>query len=420
MDDEVVNPRLYRAFCLRGEGRRNIVDRVAAGKTPPFGLHLCEAQMRAPLSRYIHELIARFIGADFLVTPRIVRMHVGDLVNVAKIPSLPHNVKVESFEELADAPLSGEVRSSRVPSYPFIDVLEMLDVTRIPKRISNTFGPTITFEIKPKQGFYQKHPGIGLQYCNNCILQLEKWNSAAFEKMYDFCPLELYSGDLPRMFAALGSLIADPHRNLRIFLDGNPIHDEEAVLSRPELESLLFPNSTVQIDSLIKALCCVLAGVHDDSDAFYLRHESILATLLRAQRIDPIGLVRAREIYEQLHPNVQAELLNKNNLLLRAKSGFLTADDPRSLLERYFLAATLKDCSLMVSFRLATTPAGDPAHSHLVKVRPTPNAEPVCFNFSIRVVDLDPPRNLLNAYDRFMAGVNVIRQHPNLHKPCRI
>lgn len=96
-----------------------------------------------------------------------------------QIPSLPHNVKVESFEELADVvhypsnlSLFPEKCGRLVPSYPFIDVLEMLDVTRIPKRISFTSGPTITFEIKPKQGFYQKHPGIGLQYCNNCILQV--------------------------------------------------------------------------------------------------------------------------------------------------------------------------------------------------------------------------------------------------------
>lgn len=48
----------------------------------------------------------------------------------------------------------------------------MLDATRIPRQLSFVYGSTITLEIKPKQGFYQKHPGIDVPYCNNCILQV--------------------------------------------------------------------------------------------------------------------------------------------------------------------------------------------------------------------------------------------------------
>lgn len=44
--------------------------------------------------------------------------------------------------------------------------------------------------------------------------------------MYDFCPLELYSGSRSKMHKALDSLIHDPHRNLRIFVDGEVIHDD--------------------------------------------------------------------------------------------------------------------------------------------------------------------------------------------------
>jgi len=37
-------------------------------------------------------------------------------------------------------------------------------------------------------------------------VQIEKWQSAAFEQMYGFCPLDLYSGDWARMMVALGEL----------------------------------------------------------------------------------------------------------------------------------------------------------------------------------------------------------------------
>lgn len=144
----------------------------------------------------------------------------------------------------------------------------MLDATRIPLQLSFVYGPTITVEIKPKQGFYQTHPGINVPYCNNCILQvffalftirsyfkIEKWRSAAFDAMYDFCPLELYSGNRTRMCLTIDSLIRDPHRNLRIFVDGNVIHDEISILPRTDLDNLLFPGAVkADVDTLISAV----------------------------------------------------------------------------------------------------------------------------------------------------------------------
>lgn len=63
--------------------------------------------------------------------------------------------------------------------------------------------------------------------------------------MYDFCPLDLYSGDQKRVMASIESLLRDPHRNLRIFVDGNVVHDEKQVLSRERLSSLCFPTLAV-------------------------------------------------------------------------------------------------------------------------------------------------------------------------------
>lgn len=43
------------------------------------------------------------------------------------------------------------------------------------------------------------------------------------------------------------------------------------------------------------------------------------------------------------------------------------------------------------------------------------------FAYSVKIVDLDPksPKNLLNAYDRFMNGVKLIEQtESNMRRPC--
>lgn len=45
------------------------------------------------------------------------------------------------------------------------------------------------------------------------------------------------------------SLIRDPHRNLRIFLDGKTVHSNETFLQRDELQRILYPE--VSIDSLL-------------------------------------------------------------------------------------------------------------------------------------------------------------------------
>ncbi|MFH4984891.1 hypothetical protein AB6A40_011600, partial [Gnathostoma spinigerum] len=167
----------------------------------------------------------------------------------------------------------------------------MDDATRIPKPSFIFSGPTITFELKPKQGFFQEHPGIDIPYCNNCILQLEKCESKAFDTMYDFCPLDLYSGKLDRMRRAIKSLILVPHRNLRIFLDGTVIHSDEIPLDLPHIEEIIFNDGSATMDNLITALCCALAGCTSE-DEFELQPTSVLSRLLSGQRIDTVGIIR--------------------------------------------------------------------------------------------------------------------------------
>lgn len=45
---------------------------------------------------------------------------------------------------------------------------------------------------------------------------------------------------------------------------------------------------------------------------------------------------------------------------------------------------------------------------------------PALFAYSVKIVDLDPksPKNLLNAYERFMRGVKFLETSKNLRRPC--
>jgi hypothetical protein len=61
------------------------------------------------------------------------------------------------------------------------------------------------------------------------------------------------------MHASLNSLLRDPHRNLRIFIDSNAVHDESSNLSPDELNRLLFPGNptSANIQTFISAVLII-------------------------------------------------------------------------------------------------------------------------------------------------------------------
>ncbi|RCN46936.1 hypothetical protein ANCCAN_06976 [Ancylostoma caninum] len=426
---DIVDPRQYRSFCFRGEGRANFVisaKHASSGirivwrfaKARKSGLITWKAKSEL-VNQYMERMVSPFFDSVFLVNPKIIEMRVEDVHQLAKIPSLPANLKLETFDEIVALPSDlSFLPLSNIPRNVLrLSALEMLDATRIPKHLISYIGPTITLEIKPKQGFFQNHLSLDLPYCNNCILQLEKCGSNHYEEMYDFCPLDLYSGNFARMKSSLEALLKVPHRNLRLFIDGNLMHSDESALDPALFTPTLFPSGQGNVDDLLTAMCLVLAGCYDIHD-FSLRDHSVLGQILAAQKIDSVGILRAHQIFQSLPAFVQKELLDKNRLPVRGLE-VLEATDDRALLEKYLLAATMKDCSVMASLRLVpsgtyrvASSADDP---QMIKL-----ANGLCFAYSVKIVDLDPksPKNLVNAFGRFMAGVKLIRLEAVTRPPC--
>ncbi|KAI1722735.1 inositol-pentakisphosphate 2-kinase domain-containing protein [Ditylenchus destructor] len=214
----VVDPANYRSFCFRGEGRCNFVISAKESKSNlrivwRLAKHRksgtmttkpkCEIKMVSPFLRDDY-LISKFIYANTMALNRmlseakIVHIQADHLHQLAKIPSLPHNFKIERWEELKD-------------------------------------------ELKYPAGVIK-------------LFAIEKWRSAAFDTMYDFCPLDLYSGERDRMRGSIRSLIHDPHRNLRIFVDGDVVHDEDSQLNRSQLNAVLFPHAAADVDTFISVV----------------------------------------------------------------------------------------------------------------------------------------------------------------------
>ncbi|KIH51092.1 hypothetical protein ANCDUO_18824, partial [Ancylostoma duodenale] len=235
---DVVDPRQYRSFCFRGEGRANFVisaKHASSGirivwrfaKARKSGLITWKAKSEL-VNQYMERMVSPFFDSLFLVNPKIIEMRVEDVHQLAKIPSLPANLKLETFDEIVALPSDlSFLPLSNIPRNVLrLSALEMLDATRIPKHLISYIGPTIT---------------------------LEKCGSNHYEEMYDFCPLDLYSGNFARMKSSLEALLKVPHRNLRLFIDGNLMHSDESPLDPALFTPTLFPSGQGNVDDLLTA-----------------------------------------------------------------------------------------------------------------------------------------------------------------------
>ncbi|UMM19491.1 hypothetical protein L5515_015069 [Caenorhabditis briggsae] len=441
----LVEPRDYRSFCFRGEGRANFVisarHRLTGvrivwrfAKARKSGLLTVKARSEL-VNSYMERIVAPFFDEQYLVGMNIVEFDTVDVHQLAKIPSLPANQKIETFEELFDLPdeysflplnTFQRVHGTTILTNPKrLTSLQMLDATQLPTTISDEgHSSTITVEIKPKQGFFQHHPNVNVAHCNNCILQIEKsCGHSHFSEMYDFCPMDLFSGNYSRMHKAIHSLFLVPHRNLRIFIDGNQVHSDEKPLEEAVFSETLFPRNEATSEDLISALCLALSG-NQSKKKFRLRNSSVLGQILRAQKVDEIGIVQAHAIYDRMDHHTKTALLDKSSLTRAGLEAILerkSSENEHLLqqLRRYFLAATMKDCSIMISLRLiqsCPSPRRD-----IIRL---PNGR--VFAFTIKIVDLDPKtaKNLINCHPRFMSGVKIIRldqesaEHDRKFKPC--
>ncbi|KAF8360317.1 ippk-1, partial [Pristionchus pacificus] len=422
----VVDVSLYRSFCFRGEGRANIVisakhrhtnNRIVwrFAKTRKSG-ELSLKTKSMVVGEFMETMVSPLLHSNYLVKPRTVEMRVEDVHQLAKIPKLEANSKVEDISELES--VCSSISLLPLPSIPqgvtSITCLEMLDATCIPKRfIALSDHSTITMEIKPKQGYYQNHPGIDLPYCNNCILQMEKCvgKGSTFTSMYDFCPLALFSTQVREQREALESLIRDPHRNLRIFLDGKTVHSNETFLQRDELQSILYPEDDCCLDDLLEGVLSVLNGSKEGGSGD--GRDSLLQQLLKGQKMDELGIVKAHQLFFTLSQKEQAEVGRK----VQSQGGlsFLQDQSPVSLLKRFFLAATLKDCSIMISLRLIKNDSDLQEETDLIRLPSNKT-----FAYSVKVVDLDPkaPKNMISSHRRLMGGAEILKGNPSIRRPC--
>ncbi|GAB4817908.1 hypothetical protein N2152v2_004954 [Parachlorella kessleri] len=229
-------------------------------------------------------------------------------------------------------------------------------------------------QIKPKCGYVTASPAIHpdnhikqtrSRYQLHQLLKVAEGKLAAASS-YD--PLDLFSNQPQRMLAALRALFAHPQNNLRLFFGGAPVGLQEGLSKWAAVghDPATVDNATAaateatdaEPDAGLEELLKVLVQI--------LLLEGVLNRLLSAQQHCEVDIEGIFALYCKLLSRVSSAQqattedsstsLGSSQLLATHHQGVqevlsLPTSEAYSLLRRYVVSATAKDCALMISLR---------------------------------------------------------------------
>ncbi|OMO87536.1 hypothetical protein CCACVL1_08953 [Corchorus capsularis] len=219
-------------------------------------------------------------------------------------------------------------------------------------------GPCISVEIKPKCGFlpisrfiaeenavkrttprFRLHQALKLH--NHEISEFSKYN-----------PLDLFSGSRDGIAKAIEALYATPQNNFRVFLNGSLVFGglgggtENTTVRVGEafeeaLKSVIKEDKGLRTTSFIQLV----------TDAVY--SSGVLNQLLEVQKLDTYDIEGAIHAYYNIisQPCVICRELSKDKKAhCYASLHTIPLDESLKIVKDFLIAATAKDCSLMICF----------------------------------------------------------------------
>ncbi|KAK9270390.1 hypothetical protein L1049_025969 [Liquidambar formosana] len=223
--------------------------------------------------------------------------------------------------------------------------------------------PCISVEIKPKCGFLPFSRFIAEKNANKRIIsrfrmhQVLKLHQKEISQISEYDPLDLFSGSKDRIQKAIKDLFTTPQNNFRIFLNGSLIFgglgggmDRTSFATGEALEDAL--KCLIQADNCLHTMSFLQLV----SETIF--KSKVLDRLLEVQKLDVFDIEGALHAYYDImsQPCMVCRNLGEDTVSHRyASLHSLPLDESLKIVKDYLIAATAKDCSLMISFR----PKGD-------------------------------------------------------------
>ncbi|XP_061355396.1 inositol-pentakisphosphate 2-kinase-like [Gastrolobium bilobum] len=254
--------------------------------------------------------------------------------------------------------------------------------------------PCISVEIKPKCGFLPLSRFISEENAiKRSITRFEmhqalKLHQGGISQRSEYNPLDLFSGSKQRIYKAIKDLFTTPQNNFRIFLNGSLVlgglgggaENTDACIAKAfedELKSVIQADDGLCTENLFTL---VTEAVHNSG---------ILDQLLEVQKFDSVDIEGAIHAYYDLTSQqcmVCRELSDeqaKRYTSLHSSS----LDESLRIVKDYLIAATAKDCSLMICFRPRKKEDSGSVYNSLY-LESTKQA----FDFKVYFIDLDLKR----------------------------
>ena len=305
----------------------------------------------------------------------------------------------------------------------------------------------ICIELKPKSSLgphSTKHPkrydGMAMKQrtCRYCMHQEWKVHNGKIPKRRDsekyYCPMDLFSKDKERMQKAVLALMDNPQNNFKVFRpDGQEITPEIMASTKPspQLTPISFKELTgMEQENLVEVLVEVLRESH------------VLDDLHRAHELDELDIERMWALHELIQSTSNCKELSK------AKEGLITSSslqghaDAKTLLsaidctdesnwlvirnryqqalEKFLLATTMKDCSILLTIRreLSSPQTREKSQGEWSEMEYRIRCNGCAYRVLISIIDLDikSESNLSKYYKLDQDIVHHYSQMHGLHK----
>ncbi|CAB4267525.1 unnamed protein product [Prunus armeniaca] len=364
-------------WVYRGEGAANLVLGYS-GSAPAFIGKVMRLQkapingsksMNSPTALTMHERLLWKDTEDIVATSNkelacqlFVKHIMSPLLGSTHVDSGMRVPASKEFLESVEKNIICQRPASRVDAAK-VDtqcdsVLLMSDHSLFP-RGTQEVEPCISVEIKPKCGFLPSSKfidegnAIKRSITRFRMHQALKLHQGEVSEYSEYNPLDLFSGSKERIHKAIRDLFSTPQNNFRVFLNGSQIFgglgggaDSTDFVTRGKFED---------------ALKCVIQGGDGLRTMSFLLlvaetvHKSgVLDRLLEVQKLDNLDIDGAIHAYYDIvsEPCRVCRASGKEKMSQRYLSlHSISLDESLKIVKDFLIAATAKDCSLMISFR---------------------------------------------------------------------
>ncbi|KEH36180.1 inositol-pentakisphosphate 2-kinase-like protein [Medicago truncatula] len=346
-------PAFFRKVMRIRKAPRN--DSVTEIRTSPSALTAHERL----LWKDVDELIA---SSDHEVSSQLFVLHVMKPLLGSKYVDAGMHVKVsrgflESIEKnvICQRP-AGRVDTAQLDMH--CDYVLLMSDHSIFTHGNLESSPCISVEIKPKCGFLpvsrfvSEETAIKKRVTRFEMHQALKLHQGEISLLSEYNPLDLFSGSKERIHKAINDLFTTPQNNFRVFMNGSLIfgglgggaEDTNLCIAKAFEGALM---SIIQADDGLcteNFLTLVAEAAHKSG---------VLDRLLEVQKLDDVDIEGAIHAYYDITRQqcMVCTELNEEQMKVYTPLHSVSLDESLRVVKDYLIAATVKDCSLMICFR---------------------------------------------------------------------